>query len=326
MALITKTFEFTAGTTIVASEHNSNFDTIYNEFNGSIDNTNIKSSAAIVATKLNLTTIAQNVAFTGILDFSSATITAQTTFADLVATTADINAGTVDATIGATTPAAIIGTTIKANTTFEAASGTTIDEFSTDGTLAGDSDDVVPTEKSVKTYVDTNSGDMTLIASDSPVAATNSSSLTIAADRRYFMTFSIINLHASTAGILGIQINATGSAHDYVRTELDMNSTENEVFIGAQDQSTLQITTEIEDANGNGYCHGWCYINTNDPVTIVDATISGQATFMELNTVINKAVVFNGVFDGGAATSVRLVFSPASDMTGEIRLYELANA
>lgn len=32
--------------------------------------------------------------------------------------------------------------------------GATIDEFSTDGTLAGDSDTVVPTEKAVKTYVD----------------------------------------------------------------------------------------------------------------------------------------------------------------------------
>lgn len=32
--------------------------------------------------------------------------------------------------------------------------GTTINEFSTDGTLAGDSDDALPTEKAVKTYVD----------------------------------------------------------------------------------------------------------------------------------------------------------------------------
>jgi hypothetical protein len=34
--------------------------------------------------------------------------------------------------------------------------GTTINEFSTDGTLAGNSDDAVPTEKAVKTYVDAN--------------------------------------------------------------------------------------------------------------------------------------------------------------------------
>jgi hypothetical protein len=32
--------------------------------------------------------------------------------------------------------------------------GTTVTEFSTDGTLAGDSDDVISTEKAVKTYVD----------------------------------------------------------------------------------------------------------------------------------------------------------------------------
>lgn len=38
------------------------------------------------------------------------------------------------------------------------ASGVTIVEFSTDGTLAGDSDEVVPTEKAVKTYVDAQTG------------------------------------------------------------------------------------------------------------------------------------------------------------------------
>ena len=36
--------------------------------------------------------------------------------------------------------------------------GTGINEFSTDGTLAGDSDDAVPTEKAVKTYVDAAGG------------------------------------------------------------------------------------------------------------------------------------------------------------------------
>ena len=35
-------------------------------------------------------------------------------------------------------------------------SGTDVNEFSTDGTLGGNSDDAVPTEKAVKTYVDTH--------------------------------------------------------------------------------------------------------------------------------------------------------------------------
>ena len=52
MALITKTYTFTAGTTIVAAEHNTNYNTIYNEFNGQIDDANIKSAAGITDGKL----------------------------------------------------------------------------------------------------------------------------------------------------------------------------------------------------------------------------------------------------------------------------------
>lgn len=46
------------------------------------------------------------------------------------------------------------GSGTKIPDTLECANGTTINEFSTDGTLAGNSDDAVPTEKAVKTYVD----------------------------------------------------------------------------------------------------------------------------------------------------------------------------
>ena len=41
MALVTKTFTFSAGAVIVASEHNTNFDTLYNLVNGNLDNANI---------------------------------------------------------------------------------------------------------------------------------------------------------------------------------------------------------------------------------------------------------------------------------------------
>jgi len=51
----------------------------------------------------------------------------------------------------------------SANLTFVAdkltlSAGTGVNEFSTDGTLAGDSDDAVPTEKAVKAYVDASGG------------------------------------------------------------------------------------------------------------------------------------------------------------------------
>jgi hypothetical protein len=52
MAVIVKTYTFSPGAVILAAEHNTNFDTIYSEFNGSIDNNNIKALAGIVDTKL----------------------------------------------------------------------------------------------------------------------------------------------------------------------------------------------------------------------------------------------------------------------------------
>ena len=63
MALITKPNTFSAGATIVASEHNANFDTIYSEFNGNIDNANLKSSANIADTKLAQISTAGKVSF-----------------------------------------------------------------------------------------------------------------------------------------------------------------------------------------------------------------------------------------------------------------------
>jgi len=56
--------------------------------------------------------------------------------------------------LGSTNPAAVKATTFEGNT-----GGTTINEFSIDGTLAGNSDDAVPTEKAVKTYADTKIAD-----------------------------------------------------------------------------------------------------------------------------------------------------------------------
>src|SRR3990167_1826490 len=60
MATISKPNTFSAGAVIVASEHNSNNDTIYNDYNGNITNVNLASGAAIVDTKLaQLTTPAK---------------------------------------------------------------------------------------------------------------------------------------------------------------------------------------------------------------------------------------------------------------------------
>ena len=90
MSTITKPNTFTAGTTIRAAQVNSNFDTIYNDYNGNITNANIKSDAAIVGSKLNLTSpgpIGGTVPGTGAFSSLTApTITATTSLTAAVVT------------------------------------------------------------------------------------------------------------------------------------------------------------------------------------------------------------------------------------------------
>lgn len=71
MGTITKTNTFSSGATIVASEHNTNFDEIISEINGEIENVNIKATAAIVDTKLAQITTASKVSGTALTSLTS---------------------------------------------------------------------------------------------------------------------------------------------------------------------------------------------------------------------------------------------------------------
>lgn len=52
MGLVSKTYTFASGAIILASEHNTNFDTLFTLVNGQIDNTNLSATAAIADSKL----------------------------------------------------------------------------------------------------------------------------------------------------------------------------------------------------------------------------------------------------------------------------------
>ena len=60
MSLISISYIFSVGNTIVASQHNSNFNVIYNDYNGNIQDVNIASNAAIEYTKLALNNAVKN--------------------------------------------------------------------------------------------------------------------------------------------------------------------------------------------------------------------------------------------------------------------------
>jgi hypothetical protein len=61
MSIIIKPFTFSAGATIVASEHNSNFNTIYNDYNGSISSVNFMSNLNLPDSQLAQITSASKV-------------------------------------------------------------------------------------------------------------------------------------------------------------------------------------------------------------------------------------------------------------------------
>lgn len=71
MSLIVKPFTFSVGAVIIASQHNSNFDTIYTDYNGNITTANISASAAIADTQLAQVTTAGKVSGAALTSLSS---------------------------------------------------------------------------------------------------------------------------------------------------------------------------------------------------------------------------------------------------------------
>jgi hypothetical protein len=92
---------------------------------------------------------------TSSLEFKDLHLDGTANIDSLVADTADINAGTVDAVIGGTTPAAGTFTTLTANTSLALASGATVTSILDEDTMSSDSATALATQQSIKAYVDT---------------------------------------------------------------------------------------------------------------------------------------------------------------------------
>jgi hypothetical protein len=93
MALITKPKTFVDNETLLYTDLNSLMDTIYNEFNGSISNTNIASNAAIVSTKISGTAVT----LTGTETLTNKTLTSPTVNTPAIASPVLSGAGAVTA-------------------------------------------------------------------------------------------------------------------------------------------------------------------------------------------------------------------------------------
>lgn len=98
MGIITKTKTWADAENVTYTDLNADFDTIYNEFNGNIDNANIKAGAGISATKLDSAVITT----TGVQTMTNKTLTKPKTiqpYTDLIVA-ADASTVTFDLETG----------------------------------------------------------------------------------------------------------------------------------------------------------------------------------------------------------------------------------
>lgn len=136
MGLVSKPNTFTAGNTVIASQHNSNFDTLYNLVNGSLNTANLSGSANIVDTQLAQITTAAKVSTTALTIASQAT--GDLIYAGSSSTWSRLGIGTASQVlIGGTTPSwatvpttsgSIIQSKITQSSAFAQSTGTAIDD------------------------------------------------------------------------------------------------------------------------------------------------------------------------------------------------------
>jgi hypothetical protein len=71
MALVTKPYTFTVGATIIAAQHNSNFDTLYNDYNGNITSANLSPTFSLTDSQVGQISTYGKIRGSAITEFNS---------------------------------------------------------------------------------------------------------------------------------------------------------------------------------------------------------------------------------------------------------------
>jgi len=352
MGTVTKPNEFSSGATIFASEHNSNFDTIYNEFNGNIENVNIKSGAAIVGSKLDLTspgaigsTAANTGAFTTLTASGATTLNGDTTIGNASgdALTYHSNAWTLTNGVTITGTWADLGavTTVDIN-------GGTIGGVTLDGTIGID----IGSDAHGDVYFRNSSGDLArlavgtsgqklttngaaadptwanqdyqLIDSETLSGDSTSKSFTIAATKSYFVDYILDNAAATDANVR-LRFNALTANYTSHLTEDDFTGTKTELT----DTTFIRLGGLRRNSEANHFTRGFFRIDTYQE-TNVGTTISAFAHGDGFGGVDtgggNGHFEFWGRLDASATITAFTIDLSASTFNGSIRLWEIVQS
>jgi len=174
--------------------------------------------------------------------------------------------------------------------------GTSINEFSTDGTLGDNSDDALPTEQAVKTYVDLVATDLTAYVDAQPTASPGGTDGAIQYNNGGDFGGEAELYWNDTNNSVGIRTNSPSYA-------LDVNGdarVESDLFIGIGDNTayvTIGLGTNINEFSTDGTLAG----NSDDALpteqavkTYVDNAVSTSAN-LEDGTAAGQLTFWDGV-------------------------------
>jgi len=265
---------------------------------------------------------------TSLLEFKNLYIDGTANIDSLVADTADIDAGTVDAVIGGTTPAAGTFTTLTANTSLALASGSTVTSILDEDTMTSNSDTALATQQSIKAYVDSQVTDQDLdFIGDTGGAQSidlDSQTLTIAGGTGISSVGSAqtitLNIDSTVATLTGSQIltNKTltspvlnGSLSGTAFLDEDTMSSNSATAVASQQSikayvdaqvATANELSELTDVNITTPADGALLFYDTGTSTWIDNVVSGDITIADTGVAaIGSGVIVNDDVNASAA-------------------------
>src|SRR6056300_474992 len=228
---------------VLIDDSNNHLEFYVNVSSSSVQQLRIEDGAIVPVTDNDIDLV------TSLLEFKDLHLDGTANIDSLVADTADINAGTVDAVIGGTTPAAGTFTTLTANTSLALASGATVTAINDEDTMSSDSATALATQQSIKAYVDTEIaalpiGDITAVNAGTGLSGGGTTGdVTLSID-----TGTTVDL--STAQILTNKTLTAPVISTISNTGTLTLPTSTDTLVGRATTDTL--TNKTIDANGTG--------------------------------------------------------------------------
>lgn len=297
MSLITIPNIFSAGATIIASQHNSNFSVISSDYNGNIDNTNISPSASISYSKLSLTNSIVN------SDINSS--------AAIVGSKLDLSS---PGNIGATSPGTGAFTTLKVGTTNQG------DILYDNGTSLvrlppGTSGQFLKTQGAAANPVWANNT-MSLVSATTMTTVTNSGNITIDTTKQYFV---IVNITTqSGADSLSLLFNNdTTAAYSYVYRGFDTSASAINANNSGTATAILMTNSVTPTTSENVHLRFYIYPQASGVSRImnIEGKANGKARYID----------FYGEYNPGATvTSFKILTTGGATMSGVVYLYSIS--